>query len=363
MTGTYHFVDIEKKDLPAIAGLLERVFSVHFSIEYLSWKYFANPLGPTATTVIYCDDTVVGFFGILAARFVVDGKDVLAGQGVDIAIDEPHRRLDLFIRLLKEIESRSRAKGIQFNYGTANVDIDELNEVLNFQTSVGCVPRLVRIMNFGTVFSQSKQSLPKKLLAGSIAVLTAFSRKKTATLPSGERLLAVTRFDQRYDRLWERMAPDKPVSAIRGHEYLNWRIIDAPIKSTRVLCVETDAGDEVKGFIALQELSDKGFRRGTILDFAVPFSENPIVFRALLEAALNWFAVKKVGIVDCWMFENDRWYGEIRRYGFMSRRTDKARFHFSAIQKGSPWIENTLSQEKNWQLSISDSDQFGIASG
>jgi len=62
---------------------------------------------PRPTTVIYCDDTVVGFFGILAARFVVDGKDVLAGQGVDIAIDEPHRRLDLFIRLLKEIESRS----------------------------------------------------------------------------------------------------------------------------------------------------------------------------------------------------------------------------------------------------------------
>jgi len=208
-----------------------------FPIEYLSWKYFANPLGPTATTVIYCDDTVVGFFGILAARFVVDGKDVLAGQGVDIAIDEPHRRLDLFIRLLKEIESRSRAKGIQFNYGTANVDIDELNEVLNFQTSVGCVPRLVRIMNFGTVFSQSKQSLRRNYWRDQSPSYRIFP-EKTATLPSGERLLAVTRFDQRYDRLWERMAPDKPVSAIRGHEYLNWRIIDAPIKSTRVLCVE-----------------------------------------------------------------------------------------------------------------------------
>jgi GNAT superfamily N-acetyltransferase len=362
MTNNYRFVDIEKKDLPAISGLLERVFSVHFSIEYLSWKYFANPLGPTATTVIYCDDTVVGFFGIIAARFVVDGKDVLAGQGVDIAIDEPHRRLDLFIRLLKEIESRARARGIQFTYGTTNVDVDELNKVLNFQTSVGCVPRLVRMMNAGALFANPEQSVPKKLLAGSIAAFNAFSWKKTATFPSGARLSAVTRFDQRYDPLWERMAPDKPVSAIRDHEYLNWRLIDAPIKSTHVLCVETDAGDEVKGFIALQELSDKGFPRGIILDFAVPFSENPVVFRALLEAALNWFAVKKVGIVDCWMFENDRWYGEIRRYGFMSRRTDKARFHFSAIEKGSPWIERALSQEKNWQLSIGDSDQFGITS-
>jgi GNAT superfamily N-acetyltransferase len=362
MTNNYRFVDIEKKDLPAISGLLERVFSVHFSIEYLSWKYFANPLGPTATTVICCDDTVVGFFGIIATRFVVDGKEVLAGQGVDIAIDGPHRRLDLFIRLLKEIESRARARGIQFTYGTTNVDIDELNEVLNFQTSIGCVPRLVRIMNFGTVFSQSKQSLPKKLLAGSIAALTAFSRKKTAPLPSGKRLLAVTRFDQRYDRLWERMAPDKPVSAIRDYKYLNWRLIDAPIESKYVLSVETNAGNEVQGYIALQELSEKGFRRGIILDLAVPSSGNPMVFHALLDAALKWFEGKKVGIIDCWMFENDRWYGEIRRYGFMSRRTDKARFHFSAIDKDSPWIMNMLSQEKNWQLSISDSDQFSLCS-
>ena len=359
---SYRFDDFEKSDIPAVRDLLSQVFRAPFTDEYLSWKYFANPHGPSATTVMRQGETVVGFMGIIATRFVVDGMEVLAGQGADIAIEESHRRLDMFIRLLTAIESRARAKGIQFTYGTTNRAIDELNEVLNFQTPVGLVPRLARIMNAGEFLRQSGLPWPIKIL-GSVffGAKGAISNGKEIVLPHGLRLSAVERFDERFDRLWERMKSEKRVAAIRSPEFLNWRIIDAPVRFTRVMCVETEAGDDVRGFIGLQEISDSGLKRGIILELAVPRDENPLIFRALLNAGLRWFAERKAGIIECWMAQNDPWSAEARRFGFMPRQADNARFQFYAFDAALQGDFGALTGESSWRLSICDSDQFTLA--
>jgi hypothetical protein len=362
MTQSYRFDDFEKSDIQAVCDLLSKVFSAPFTDEYLSWKYFANPHGPSATTVMRQGETVVGFMGIIATRFVVDGKEVLAGQGADIAISESHRRLDVFIRLLTAIEGRARAREIRFTYGTTNLDIDELNEVLNFQTPVGLVPRLARIMNAGEFFRQSGLPWPKKIIGAVFAALkNVVSFEKNIVLPDGLRLSKVERFDERFDRLWEKMVLEKSVSAIRNSEYLNRRIFDAPLKSRHVLSVENDSSNEIRGFIALQEFSANGFNRGIILDVAVPCNENPAIFHALLNAALAWFSRKKVGIIDCWMVNNDRWYGEMLRSGFIPKQNEKARFQICFFGDRMHPTARALANESNWRLSIIDSDQFTLA--
>ena len=361
MKPDYQFGRIEKSDVPSICKFLSRVFKRAYSQEHFLWKYFGNPLGPSSSTVVSFEEEVVGFLGTIAARFIVDGNETLAGQGADIAIDEVHRRLDVFLGLMSAFESRARAEGITFTYGTSNGDVDELNSVLSFQSPICRVPRLVRLMDAGELLKRSAGSLPVKL--STAAFSWAFKRarvKKEVKPPRGARFSEVTRFDARFDRLWERMAPDKRVSVIRDSDYLNWRLIDAPQRSKQVVCLETTSGDEILGFIGLFEISDNGFRRGMIIESAVPDKEQPAVFRALLDAALQWFAKRKVGIVDCWMLTTDRWYQEARRRGFMPRQTDTARVFYHPIETCPPRVTGALADPSNWRLSISDSDQFDL---
>ena len=91
-----------------------------------------------------------------------------------------------------------------------------------------------------------------------------------------------------------------------------------------------------------------------------PCGENPAIFHALLDAALAWFSRKKVGVIDCWMVSNDRWYGEMLRGGFIPKQIEKARFQICFFGDGMHPTARALTNESNWRLSIIDSDQFTL---
>ncbi|MEW6745896.1 MAG: GNAT family N-acetyltransferase [Planctomycetota bacterium] len=88
-------------------------------------------------------------------------------------------------------------------------------------------------------------------------------------------------FDERFDELWERLAPGFPLLTVRNRSYLNWRYRDYPFGKPHLLAA-SDRDGMLAGFAVVQE--DLALSRAYLLElFAAP--EDPATAKRLLLAA------------------------------------------------------------------------------
>jgi hypothetical protein len=350
----YQFLLLQKADCGMIAQLLSKVFSKKFTEDYIVWKYIKNPLGINASLVIWHNESVVGFLGLIPFRFMIDGREYFGAQGVDIAISDNHRRIDVFIQLLSKSETTAFDAGISFNFGFTGRDVEEVNSIFSFSTQIGTIPRMVKILDFGLVITRHKKYSFLHPVIPALNGLNYLLKKGSTHLPTNCLFEHTQCFDERFNKLVQIENNLHSIRILKDSSYLNWRLVNLPHNSPHIQSVIQKESREILGFIVLDETIQNNSRRGRILELVVPKSKS--VFNALVGYAIQYFYKKGVVIIDCWMIERGYWYREMMKQGFYSRPIDSAIFNFSSIRQSPNNLETILKERSNWDLSISDSD-------
>jgi hypothetical protein len=161
---------------------------------------------------------------------------------------------------------------------------------------------------------------PRPLLRAGLAALRGWGalrgRTRRATLPSGAALRTVTRFDERFDRFFERAAAPFDFIAERNAEFLQWRFGDRRAGPFVVRVLEDGAGEPL-GYVVARVTA----RRAHVADLlAVP--DQPEVVETLLAQAVHLSRQAGAGGIACWLPDHHPYRNSLRRLGFVPRRRD-----------------------------------------
>jgi hypothetical protein len=163
----------------------------------------------------------------------------------------------------------------------------------------------------------------------------------------------VERFDQRFDRLWDRVKNSIPVINVRSSTFLNWRYIDSPMKH-HVFAVEDAQSGDVRGYTALKMDPENDKKIGLLMDcFCSP--EEPAVVNLLLDEAIRFFKRNGCSTLRAWGINGMRLFERLIRRGFIVRDSP---FYF--IVRPSQGEERILLDPGNWHLLQGDTDHVGL---
>ena len=343
----------EPGDLEEVAGLLQQVFGVRFCSASLRWKYGGGSGKFIGSTVLTHQTRIVGFLGQVPLRARVAGRDILATQGVDVAILAEYRRLDSFLTLIHNCDGNLKEAGVELIYGTANTDSAiPLSSLLGQQT-VAAIPLLVRPLGPGSL-PPPQRGLP--LLGRLLTACMDGVACCTTGLPSRHdslRIGSIPRFDSRHDSLWGRIRDDYPIMLTRDAAALNWRYVDIPGRVYQRLEIGNPSTGECEGYVVLGLTQRENRVRGRICDLVTPAKAPRRLARALIAAGVGWFRKNGADIADVWMLPHTHLRIPLYQQGFFPRRTTLGALQASGLTAD---VASILQSADHWFLAMGDSD-------
>ncbi len=163
----------------------------------------------------------------------------------------------------------------------------------------------------------------------------------------------LSHFDERHDRMWERMSSELCCAGIRDASFLNWKFIEQP--GQELLCIEARLDGQPVGvaIIAMRAASDAyPYRRAMVLDAVVPVADSPAVWAllsAVERAARNRQADSVVFDVAHPLLER-----RLVRYGYWKREATR-QFLVATGDVEEP-VRRLMLHADNWYLTRADSD-------
>jgi hypothetical protein len=339
-------------DLDGIAELLQQLFDVRHTVASLRWKLTGCAGKMIGATVLTDERRIVGFLGQIPVRIRVMGREVPAAQGTDIGILEEYRRIDAFLGLIQVSVQNMRAEGVDLTYGTANADSGPLATQLLGLTRIAPIPLLVRPL------SPTATSLPyaARILARLLSAADRRRKREPSALRDRFRLDRITRFDERFDRFWERVRDDYPVMLVRDAAHLNWRYADAPhVAYTKLGLTDTSTG-QIQGYAVLGLRQRAGQLRGHIADLVTTRKGHPALIGLLIRAAVDWLRAQAAEVAEVWAFPHTPLRHALISRGFIPRRTGPGGFQISHLEPGGDTNTAEATRAPNWLLAMGDSD-------
>jgi hypothetical protein len=130
----------------------------------------------------------------------------------------------------------------------------------------------------------------------------------------GVTVSRVTAFDERFDDLWTRAAPQHGILALRDARHLKWRFADRPFRKYDVAAAER--GGRLAGYVVYYATERNGLLYGHVVDFLVDRQDRG-ARDALFAQATRALVDRGVDLVTAYLPPHDAFYREgLRRCGF-----------------------------------------------
>ena len=218
-------------DEGAILDLFRRVFGVDRSLEHWRWKFQDNPFGLYVRVAETPSGELIGHYGTLPVLMKWGDRSLILTQIIDVMVDPQSRRglkrPGLFAALsecsIASIGSPGRASG---GYGFPTPEHLRIGRRASGYVSLHPVQTLVKDLNNG----QGKGGQRAWLLAA-------------------EELL---RFGAELDCLWQRCQQGSSVGIIRDARYMNWRYVERPDVTYRLLAARRRLSGSLEGTAVLR---------------------------------------------------------------------------------------------------------------
>jgi len=284
---------------------------------YHNWQYQENPAGLSLSSLALDTSTgrVIGEFGAVPVRVVIDGEERLAAIALNVATDPANQRQGVFAALGAGSHDLMAKHDVALAFAMPNA-----NSFPGFLSRlgysfVGDVPFLVRPVNTARL-AQSRLGVP---LLPSLAALAA--KLLFPALPNAPREVTgvevgqVAAFDEAFDALWKRLRNRQRVMLVRDASYLEWRYLRIPLREYS--CFAAVAGGELAGYVVLRIAELLGLRGGFVVDFVTEASERGRrAGEALLSTALAFFATEDVDLLAGLMLPHTHEYRLLRNARF-----------------------------------------------
>jgi hypothetical protein len=293
-------------------------------LEHLRWKMRSDPLAARHHYVTEIDGKIVAMVLRILRRIRLRGRDYLAKDGVDAAVDPRHRSRGLYAAMADFARADSPEREGDLGCG--------------FSSNPRLQPRMFRFGN--RPLANRIQVLEKPYRARAIATRrqTKYGGRWPASLLAlGIRLRAALnmmghppylspaklacsivtaeRFDDRIQGFFDEAAKPFDFLVVRSKDYMNWRYCEPAGGHFTVRIAERQG--KILGYLVFK-ISE---RTGYIADLLALPGEFDVV-RSLIEDTLGLFRDAEVEVASCWMISRHPYNGILRRYGFLDSKRD-----------------------------------------
>lgn len=335
-----------KKDKNDILELWESNFSGIPSEKY-EWMYEKNPLGPASCWLTKKDGKVIGSTAQFPRCFFIKGQAVTGGTGGDLFVKKEYRGLGLALSMQKEVISNYVKEGFDILYGIPNNKSEGLlrkeghlvlGNIISLTKPLKSQPYLKKNLNLPVI-----PEILSKPVDFTMKILSKESFYARAKNISPEVL---SRFDSRFDTLWERALPQFTIIGERTSSYLTWRYTLSPFESYSIFIIKQISTNEILGYIVFSivqnnvKIADILFIDISTLDILLP---EFILF--LRKKVVDSISVNLVGSNDL--------VSKLKRYGFYNR--DSTGKYLVLFPPDSPFSKY-FTDINNWYLVPGDTD-------
>ena len=293
----------EPGDDEALLALLEEAFDpwpkrelAVPALDHLRWKLASHPNATKLHIVGEVDGRVVGWQGCWLQRVQVDGRILLAKQGLDYCVHSEYRRLGIRTRVRRLSMTTPRR---------------------NFQLSFGLVSGHAANRRLGKRDGYQKERFPANGTESLVRLGDAGPTRTGDSRHADWTLRSVPEFDERTDGFWEAAAKPYRFIIERRRAYLNWRYADPRAGAFQITIAEQGAeqGAELLGYV----VTTASYGRGYIADvLALP--ERTDVAGALIDHAVAELAAGGSEAIECWTPVHHPYRGVLSANGFLHRR-------------------------------------------
>jgi len=286
-------------------------------VQLIEWFAFSYPLsrGEAAYYVAEENGKIIATLGRLPTEFSVNGKYLKGYYIHNLHVDVGSRReglgFDLVMSLSQKVEDESEYFFCMFALSPINYRMQKRRKYV-------VLPPAPMYFRPVTTYQQVRAIVRNRLLARVISpfaemtlnladlLLFSFSR-------SDGDVMSIERFDSRFDEFNRKILPRVGVSTVKSSTYLNWKYIDRPFRTEKVLAVERNG--ELKGFVVLSVFPfKKKFRRGWIVEILADPDDIPAI-SALCKASIRYFKNAKVDTVQC-ILTDERFTRVLKKFMF-----------------------------------------------
>lgn len=325
MKTTWSCRDYQSGDEYQILALYKEVNNREMTLEHWKWKFTESPSGRGIIKLMFDGEKLIGHRGAIPMIVSIQGVDTPAAIMVNTLTHPDYQRLGVSTCLADAIYDEARQHGIKFVYNFPNPN---------------SYPLYLEIDDWEML---DKRNAWQKQLRGK----SASARSHSSSIKQ------VKRFDQRVNRLWNRVKQDYAVIVPRTEQFLNWRFTEHPTEEYSKFVV-VDKGTEILGYLVLKLYTRGDEVKGHIVDMLC-LNDRDIV-ESLLGYSYNFFIGKEIRNVSCWMPENSFYISALKEEGFVGHITE-THFGLRILDKQNNLLPK-VRDINNWHLTMSDSDVF-----
>jgi hypothetical protein len=310
----------EDNDLEAVLALRAEVFEARDldrERARWTWEYEQNPGRDPATPcswILEQEGRIIGNYGMLPWRMLLDGEPVQALCGIDFCIEKGNQGMGLGLLLTRRFLETA---GCQLPFVTSPTP-----------------PATALMRYFGATVLEGQQE-------PCLWVVTASSWRPGECGDSSLSLEQPAQFDARFEECFRRVARHYRMLTLRDLGFLQWRYVEYPFGKPSVFAV--GSAESLRGFCVLQE--DPELSRGYLLELVVEPGDAAAVGSLL--SAVQECAAKR-GLQETYLLHRDpRNHAALQASGFSVVEHHPLTF----LAKLPDEVE-----AKDWYLSSGDGD-------
>lgn len=341
-----------------INNLFNEIFETNRSMDEWFWKFSQNPLRDINLIVVaeYQGD-IIGQYPLLPLLFKYDHKVVKCTTAVDNFVHPLFRGGMKGVQkmMYKYHEEICRKEGMSFGFGFPNREHYIFGKRVLKYKDLGQIRVLFKRLNWNLTVKKRFPWIPNSLLKV-IQFISGLGFKllihsKGHNDPKGIRIYEIDSFNERFDLFWKKVKEKHNIIGVRKQKYLNWRY-KKPGADYEVIIAEK--GKELNGYIVIEVRRESGEVKGHIVDL-LAIDE---AYFVLIKESLLRFISKKVDFVLCWMLPHTAAYASLLEFGFIEKSDFPPLNIVYTIYDNEVIDDAFLKDQKNWYLTMADSDTF-----
>ena len=302
------------------------------AIEHLRWKMRSDPAAMRHHWVGEIDDSVVVMLLRIIRRVRVRGRDCLARDGADAAVDPQCQARGLYGALVDEAKERPQYFEVDLGLSiSSNPRLQRRSARKGSKPLVNPIQVLQKPYRARAIVRRRREKhrgrLPVPLAAIRIKLQAALNRighrPYWHPVRPGWSITTQERFDARIDAFFDEAARPFDFVVVRSSDYLNWRYCEPATGRFTVRVAEQDG--KILGYLVFKISEGNGYIADLL---ALPGRLD--VVRSLIEDALGLLREARTELVSCWMIGRHPYNGLLRRYGFVNTRGD-VRYVYKAV--------------------------------
>lgn len=314
-----------------VISLLDLVFSGWHKnridcspFEYWKWKYYDNPSKRGHTTFVAIrDGEIVGCFHDFQMVCKLSNKEILIGQGCDVAVHPDHRRHGLYNKMLDMLDEHRLENNISLSISvTGNPILRKANDRRGIPRLQNSALYLVRVKDIDLHLKHRPMDNPWVVKAG-VNLLKMFRRHTRNVVEENHdiELKRVTSFGDEANEYYSKIKQYYNFITVKSPEYLNWRFGDK--RGGNYVVTGAYMEDRLIGYIVNSlNRADPSYPEGSIVELQF-FPGCFEVARILLSNSLSVFDSEGVNVVYAWALRNQSTIRIFEDVGFINSRRDQ----------------------------------------